>query len=184
METSTLESDFLILLLELVLSRDRGPLGKAQPSWKEEGFVSHFLNDYRRRRSRQIIFPKVLLLWCLHVTKTTKWKRSHRVFFTQFCPDWKTSSSWIIAHTVRASFLRLTLVPILKSKLKSSIFRWIDFEFSHCLKITQNVAFEFLTFWHFPPIFVLFKTELSGNSVWPQALGFQKLAKMDHFWHF
>ena len=26
------------------------------------------------------------------------------------------------------------------------------------------------------------KTDLSGNSVWPQALGFQKLAKFDHFW--
>ena len=25
---------------------------------------------------------------------------------------------------------------------------------AHCLKITQNVAFEF---WHFPPIFVLLK---------------------------
>ena len=24
----------------------------------------------------------------------------------------------------------------------------------------------------------------SGNTVWPQALGFQKLAKSDHFWHF
>ncbi len=29
-----------------------------------------------------------------------------------------------------------------------------------------------------------FKTDLSGNSVWPQALGFQKLAKLEHFWHF
>ena len=28
---------------------------------------------------------------------------------------------------------------------------------SHCLKITQNVAFEFLDFWHFSPIFVLLK---------------------------
>ena len=28
---------------------------------------------------------------------------------------------------------------------------------SHCLKITENVAFEFLTIWHFPPIFVLLK---------------------------
>ena len=37
---------------------------------------------------------------------------------------------------------------------------------SHCSKITQNVAFE------------------SGNTVWPQASDFQKLAKMDHFWHF
>ena len=25
---------------------------------------------------------------------------------------------------------------------------------THCLKITQNVAFEFLAFWHFRPIFV------------------------------
>ena len=27
----------------------------------------------------------------------------------------------------------------------------------HCLKITQNVAFEFLKVWHFPPIFVILK---------------------------
>ena len=26
--------------------------------------------------------------------------------------------------------------------------------------------------------------DLSGNTVWPQDSGFQKLAKMDHFWHF
>ena len=28
------------------------------------------------------------------------------------------------------------------------------------------------------------KTDLSGKTVWPQASGFQKLAKMDHFGHF
>ena len=28
------------------------------------------------------------------------------------------------------------------------------------------------------------KIDLYGNTVWPQASGFQKLAKMDHFWHF
>ena len=28
---------------------------------------------------------------------------------------------------------------------------------TQCLKITQNVAFEFFEFWHFPPIFVLLK---------------------------
>ena len=49
---------------------------------------------------------------------------------------------------------------------------------AHCLKITQNVALAFST--SFCPI----KTDLSGNTVWPQASGFQKLAKMDHFWHF
>ena len=28
---------------------------------------------------------------------------------------------------------------------------------SQCLKITKNVAFEILAFWHLPPIFVLLK---------------------------
>ena len=43
---------------------------------------------------------------------------------------------------------------------------------------TKNVSFLFLALWHFPTIFVL-----SGNTFWPQASGFQKLAKMDHFVH-
>ena len=28
------------------------------------------------------------------------------------------------------------------------------------------------------------KIDLSGNTVWPQVSGLQKLAKMNHFWHF
>ena len=28
------------------------------------------------------------------------------------------------------------------------------------------------------------KTDTCGNTIWPQASAFQKLAKMDHFWHF
>ena len=52
---------------------------------------------------------------------------------------------------------------------------------AHCLKITQNVAFLILAFsTNFCPI----KTDLSGNTVCPQASGFQKFAKIDHFWHF
>ena len=44
---------------------------------------------------------------------------------------------------------------------------------AHCLKNTQNVAF--LTFsTNFGPI----KIDLSGNTVWPQSLDFQKLAKL------
>ena len=53
----------------------------------------------------------------------------------------------------------------------------------HSLKITQNVTFEFLIL-AFSNNFCLIKTDLSGNTVWPQASGFQKLAKIDHFWHF
>ena len=36
----------------------------------------------------------------------------------------------------------------------------------------------------FSPIFGPIQADLSGNTVWPQASGFQKLAKMDHFWPF
>ena len=39
--------------------------------------------------------------------------------------------------------------------------------YAHCLKITQYVAFEFMN--------------LSGNTVWLQASGFQKLDKMAFF---
>ena len=38
--------------------------------------------------------------------------------------------------------------------------------------------------WHFSTNFCHIKTDLSGNTVWPQASGFQKLAKMDILWHF
>ena len=43
-----------------------------------------------------------------------------------------------------------------------------------------------LNFWilAFSTNFCPIKNDLSGNTVWPQALGFQKVAKMDHFWHF
>ena len=43
-----------------------------------------------------------------------------------------------------------------------------------------------LNFWilAFSSNFCPLKIDLSGNTVWPQASGFQKLAKMHHFWHF
>ena len=50
-------------------------------------------------------------------------------------------------------------------------------------KITQNVAFEFLNFGILYQ-FLSYYTDLSGNTVWPQASDFQKLVKMDQFWHF
>ena len=46
----------------------------------------------------------------------------------------------------------------------------------NCLKITQNVSFEFSI--------LAFCTICLETLFWPQALGFQKLAKMHHFWHY
>ena len=42
-----------------------------------------------------------------------------------------------------------------------------------------------LNFWilAFSTNFCPIEIGLSGNTVWPQASGFQKLAKMEHFWH-
>ena len=58
------------------------------------------------------------------------------------------------------------------SKFSENIFRCI----AQCLKITQNVSFEFFNFSIFTN-FCPIKVNMSGNTVWPQASGFQKLAK-------
>ena len=52
------------------------------------------------------------------------------------------------------------------------VWKWL--KMSH---LNFSILAFFTNFW-------LIKTDLSGSSVWPQALGFQKLAKFDHFWHF
>ena len=54
---------------------------------------------------------------------------------------------------------------------------------SQCLKITQNVVFEFFNFWHFPPIFVFYWIDVSGNTVSP-SFSFSKISptKIDYFW--
>ena len=52
-----------------------------------------------------------------------------------------------------------------------------------CLKIAQNVSFEFFIL-TFSTNFCLIKSCLSGNTVWTQALGFSKTRQIGHFWHF
>ena len=58
------------------------------------------------------------------------------------------------------------------------------FEFSHIVwKLPKMSQFNFWIL-AFSTNFCPIKTDLSGNTVWPQASGFQKLAKMANFWHF
>ena len=79
---------------------------------------------------------------------------SHKIF--HFCAAY--------SRTTEDLLISLEWIP-LATKAKWQIFRlfWLDgvyesiLPISHCLKITQNVAFEFLEFWDFPPIFVLLK---------------------------
>ena len=55
---------------------------------------------------------------------------------------------------------------------------------SQCLKIDQKVAFDLIPILAFSTNFYPIKIDMSGNTVWPQTSGFQKLAKMDHFLYF
>ena len=52
--------------------------------------------------------------------------------------------------------------------------------------VWKSSKMSYLNFWilAFSANFCPIKTDLYGKTIWPQALGFQKLAKMDHFWHF
>ena len=54
----------------------------------------------------------------------------------------------------------------------------------HVGKFAKNVSHLNFGLLAFSSIFCPIKTDLSGNTVRLQASGFQKLAKMDHFWHF
>ena len=67
----------------------------------------------------------------------------------------------MINHTRNGSniwiFMPKLMIFVWKFKTLAPINSWLMLwrtETPHCLKITQNVAFEF---WHFPPIFVLLK---------------------------
>ena len=63
-----------------------------------------------------------------------------------------------------------------------------DFQRMKCYQVSvwKSPKMSHLNFWilAFSTNFWPIKTDLSGNTVWPQASGFQKLAKLDHFWHF
>ena len=52
--------------------------------------------------------------------------------------------------------------------------------------VWKSSKMSYLNFWilAFSANFCPIKTDLYGNTVWPQVSGFQKLAKMVHFWHF
>ena len=56
---------------------------------------------------------------------------------------------------------------------------FLGWKTSHCLKKAQNVPFEFLAY-SIPPI-LSYQNWLSGNTFWPQDIGFRKLAKIGPF---
>ena len=76
----------------------------------------------------------------------------------------------------------------MKGKIFESIFSQnLDFlhetHFLGGLTLFENYSKCRIWILAFSTNFCPIKTDLSGNTVWQQALGFQKLAKMDHFVH-
>ena len=91
------------------------------------------------------------------------------------------SSQWSVPEIGRIfpgrqqSFHRLQ--DLKKWKLSSLL------EFTPTHIVWKLLKMSHFNFWVlvFSTNFCPFKTDLSGNTVWPQASGFQKLAKIDHF---
>ena len=99
-----------------------------------------------------------------------------------FCADetlWSSFSkkTWITSKTMKGMW---------STSSNSQWCWWIILTTKRLHIVWKLVKMSHLKFWilAFSTTFCLIKTDLSGNTVWPQASGFQKLAKMDHFWHF
>ena len=135
------------------------------------------------------MYPNWSLRWPGHIwklNKPTKWPvvTSFVMLFHMYLLASATKKKKRIGqrNTCRSSTNLFMIINLSLSQNHLVIF-WTHTTYAHCLKITKNVAFKFLNF-GISTNFCLIKTDLSGNTVWPQASGFQKLAKMDHFWHF
>ena len=77
---------------------------------------------------------------------------------------------------------KLKILPSTKNVVQNVIgpifVQKVDFEMFENYSKCRIWILAFST--NFCPI----KSDLSGNTVWPQASGFQKLDKKNHFWHF
>ena len=124
-----------------------------------QGHFSLLMNSYLGYR-----IPHKETLKGLQLTSTNQFKINHKN-----TPMYKNTE-----FESKHSSLRSQKLP--KTRFWNCDFRHLST--AHCLKIAQNVAFEFLAF---PPNFCPIKTDLSGNTVWPNASDFQLLAKLTIF---
>ena len=99
--------------------------------------------------------------------------------FFSWCPTFRSTLVFSKSATIRNNIVENpSFQPDLQAMLSTvhklcpffQHFQIVHFLFSciHCVaKSLRIVSFDW-----------------SGNTVWPQAFSFQKLAKNDHFWHF
>ena len=87
----------------------------------------------------------------------------------------------ISAMIFRRDFLFLVFPPLVELIQRGN--PWVEKHLHIVWKFLKMSHLNYLIL-AFSTNFCPIKTYMSGNTVWPQASGFQKLAKMDHFWHF
>ena len=87
----------------------------------------------------------------------------------------------IDGHFAKKSFFLTNFIITYFSFLKFITLHFLGFAMFEIYLKCRIWSLQLLAF---STIFCSIKSDLSGNTVWPQASGFEKLAKMDNFWHF
>ena len=101
-------------------------------------------------------------------------KKVNHMHISISCDKWYIPQCWKSLKSLIwiSNMLVIKFFSVLLLTLKHTVWK---------IHKISRLNFSFLAFFtNFCPI----KMEMSGSTVWPQISGFQKLALMDHFWHF
>ena len=96
----------------------------------------------------------------------------------------KSMSSWTSSSLLRTIWTCAFALMLIKNLTKITADDGLTYDYLALVHMFENhskCCIWNFGFWAFSTNFWPIKTDLSCNTVLPQALGFQKLAKMDHF---
>ena len=148
--------------------------------------------EYSKQKKKCHLLCYIYFCWFRNFKgKNRVWPFHTRIISSWSLKSRKFSASFLLLYSLIFSVKRplAVLLVIKHSAVKAAThFQLYDEEdtttsttvFENYSKCRIWIFWILAFFTNFCPI----KTDLSGNTVWPQASGFQKLAKMDHFWHF
>ena len=170
-----------------MLHTNKLSLALLQSSNERSGSSEHLSNAETWSSHERILCKSNLPTSTLELEQST-WDTSHATISSQnpnfsqqlFNLQITTPDFFLATHTFDPSRISLVFTQWLNLQVFAR-------KFSHPNHIVWKLLkMSNLNFWilAFSTNFFLSKTDLSGNTVWPQASGVQKLAKMDHFCHF
>ena len=133
---------------------------------------SYWANTIRtsKRKSREVVSTKNSFKFC---------KSKFKSFQTQSSYQEIEMCIWIPCVSFTISGMNCQLQILFQLFLYMKMFTALHIVWK-LLKMSRLNFGTLAISTNFCPITI----DLWGNTVWPQASGFQKLVKMDHFWHF